>query len=282
MVPARPAATPVLLKPNIGGFQASLDPRLTGGDDGQRGRITHPGFVRGVVRCLKARGHTRITVADSYGGGAKDWQALIARTGYEAMAREEGVALVAMSDDGVADVQGDRPGSPLHITGMEGTRVPALLMPRVLAEHLEHGMFLSLPKIKAHRFAVVSLGIKSLQGTVLLSTGKPAHRQKWWMHRELIPYERALRNHELEDRAAYVSALMAFADRMVDVLEVEAPDAVRVIYRSNRHGLDPFVAGLFVGLGPVFNVRATVSKTAEHVSQESGVEIHYLVRLEAA
>ncbi len=63
---------------------------------------------------------------------------------------------------------------------------------------------------------------------------------------------------------------------------LESPDAVRVIYRSHRHGLDPFVVGLFEGLGPVFNVNAAVSKTAEHVSEESGVEIHYLVRLEAA
>lgn len=63
---------------------------------------------------------------------------------------------------------------------------------------------------------------------------------------------------------------------------VLSPTSVRVVYRSQRHGLAPFVIGLFEGLGPVFSVKVAVEKTEEHISEETGVEIHYLVQLEPA
>ena len=63
---------------------------------------------------------------------------------------------------------------------------------------------------------------------------------------------------------------------------VLSPTTVRVVYRSQRHGLAPFVIGLFEGLGPVFGVKAVVEQTESHVSEETGVEIHYRVQLEPA
>ncbi|MEO6420070.1 MAG: DUF362 domain-containing protein, partial [Polyangiaceae bacterium] len=113
VVPHRPKETPVLLKPNIGGFDWFKDPTKNGGDDGLKGRITDPEFVRGVIHCLKARGHTKITVAEGWGATNKDWQHLVRASGYEKMASEEGVPLVAMDDDGVFDVELDQPGKPL-------------------------------------------------------------------------------------------------------------------------------------------------------------------------
>jgi uncharacterized protein (DUF362 family) len=226
VVPRRPPDTPVLLKPNLGGFDWFKDPAKNGGDDGIRGRITDPEFVRGVVRCLRARGHERITIAEGWGATHKDWERLIHVSGYEAMASEEHVPLVAMDDDGVFDVEGDQPGKPLGIRGMETSHVPTLLMPKLLAEHLAHGLFLSLPKIKAHRFGVFSMAVKGMQGTVMLSDASPAFKQKWRMHRELNPYLDARKNGLPEDRAAYVAAIEKFAERMADVLEIEAPDAV--------------------------------------------------------
>ncbi|MEO6576237.1 MAG: sugar-binding protein, partial [Polyangiaceae bacterium] len=89
--------------------------------------------------------------------------------------------------------------------------------------------FLSLPKIKAHRFGVVSMSVKGMQGTVMLSDASPAFRQKWRMHRELNPYldaRKGAKEGDPDDRAAYVAALEIFAERMSDVLEIEAPDAV--------------------------------------------------------
>jgi uncharacterized protein (DUF362 family) len=226
VVPKRPPETPVLLKPNIGGFDWFKDPAKNGGDDGVRGRTTDPAFVRGVIRCLRARGHQRITIAEGWGATHKDWERLVRVSGYEAMAKEEHVPLVALDDDGVFDVEGDQPGKPLGIRGLEATHVPTLLMPKLLAEHLAHGLFLSLPKIKAHRFAVYSMAVKGMQGTVMLSDASPAFRQKWRMHKELNPYLDARKKGASEDRAAYVAAIETFAERMTDVLEIEAPDAV--------------------------------------------------------
>lgn len=240
VVPWRPKATPILLKPNLCGFDGLRDPDKTKGDDGFVGRTTDVRFTRGVVRCLKKRGHTRITVAEGCGISHQYWKQVAERSGYERMAREEGVALVAMDDDGVYDVEGEKPGLPLRISGLGKTRVPNLLMPKVLAEHLDHGLFISLPKIKTHRFSVTSMAIKGMQGTVMLSDARPAYKQKYRMHRELgtLLKERkaarkaakesgeTLQRDPVAERRAYVATLRVFAERMMDVLELETPDVV--------------------------------------------------------
>ncbi len=225
VVPKRPAATPVLLKPNMGGFNWFHDPKTHHGDDGVKGRITDPEFVRGVVRCLKARGHTQITIADGFTGVSADWNRLVKLSGYGAMAREEGVTLVALDDDGVFDTQGEQPGKPLAITGIAKSHVPTLLVAKILAEHLDHGLFITIPKIKTHRFSVFSLGIKGMQGTVMYSDASPAFRQKWRSHRELDSVLAGIKRHDADARAKYVAAVETFGERMVDVLELEAPDA---------------------------------------------------------
>lgn len=227
VVPARPKWTPILVKPNICGFDGFKNPEKSG-DDGVTGRITDAEFVRGVLRCLKARGHTRVTIAEGCGNSHEHWKKAIAVSGFEAMASEEGVPLVAMDDDGVYDRVGDQPGKPLAISGIERTRVPTLLMPKILAETLERGLFISAPKLKAHRYSVVSLGIKGMQGTVMRSEASPAYNQKWRMHEELKAYLSARRHKQPEDRAQYVASLELFAERMLDVLEISLPDVVLV------------------------------------------------------
>jgi uncharacterized protein (DUF362 family) len=225
-VPKRAPDTPILIKPNIGGFEWFRDAAKNGGDDGLQGRITQPEFVRGIVKCLKARGHTKITIAEGWGASHKDWEHLVAASGYEAMAKEENVPLVAMDDDGVFDVQGDKPGKPLKVNGMEKTSMATLLMPKILAEHLAHGLFISAPKLKVHRFGVVSIGIKGMQGLVMTSDASPAFHQKWRSHRELSAALTAGAHHDPDARAQYVKSLDLFAERMVDMLEVAAPDVV--------------------------------------------------------
>ncbi len=226
VVPQRPLDAPVLVKPNLCGFDGFKNAAKSGGDDGVAGRVTDAEFTRGVVRCLKARGHKRVIIADGCGNSHQHWLKAVELSGYSAMAAAENVPLVALDDDGVFDKLGDQPGKPLAIKGIEGSRVPTLLMPKLLAETLEHGLFISVPKIKAHRYAVVSLGIKGMQGTVMRSEAAPAYNQKWRMHAELKPYLSAKKQHEPEDRAAYVASLELFAERMVDVLEISLPDVV--------------------------------------------------------
>jgi len=226
VVPSRPKNTPILVKPNLCGFDGFKNTEKSGGDDGVSGRVTDAEFTRGVVRCLKARGHTHITIADGCGNSHEHWQKAVDISGYTAMAAAEQVPLVALDDDGVFDKQGDQPGRPLAISGIEHTRVPTLLMPKLLAETLEHGLFISVPKIKAHRYAVVSLGIKGMQGTVMRSEATPAYNQKWRMHEELKEYLHERKQHAPENRQKYVASLELFAERMVDVLEISLPDVV--------------------------------------------------------
>ncbi len=227
VVPKRPADTPVLIKPNICGFHAIKKVGQPGDDDGIAGRITDPAFTRGVIHCLRERGHTAITLAEGCAVPHGSFQKVIALSGYAALAKEEKVPLVGMDDDTVFDAVGDKPGRPLRVTGMEETEVPTLLLPKVLVEHLERGLFLSLPKMKAHRYSVVSAGIKGTQGVVMRSDAFPAHMQKWRMHRELHRYLR-LQKEGHEDRDAYVEGLEKFSRRVLDVMEVAMPDAILV------------------------------------------------------
>lgn len=226
VVPVRPKDTPILVKPNLGGFEWFKDPAKSGGDDGVRGRITDPEFVRGIIRCLKARGHQKITVAEGWGAKHKDWEKLVDVSGYQAMTRAENVRLVAMDDDGVFDVEGDQPGKPLKVRGMEKTNAPTLLMAKILAEHLEHGLFISAPKVKAHRFGVTSMSIKGGQGVVMLSDASPAFNQKWRMHKELGDALKLIPNDKDAGQKAYLDSLHVFAERMADVLEVASPHVV--------------------------------------------------------
>jgi uncharacterized protein (DUF362 family) len=236
VVPRKPADTPVLLKPNVCGFDGIKDPEKSKGDDGIAGRITDPEFTRGVVRCLKARGHTRITIAEGCGISHKYWKRVIAISGYEAMASEENVPLVAMDDDGVYDVEGEQPGKPVKVTGIGSTRVPTLLVPKVLAEHGAHGLFITLPKVKAHRFSVVSMAIKGMQGTVMLSDSRPSYKLKFKMHKELNDYLELRKKNRAEkrsdpetlkeERKLYILALRVFTERILDVFEISLPDVV--------------------------------------------------------
>jgi len=226
VVPQRSNDTPILIKPNLGGFEWFKDPARNGGDDGLRGRITDPEFVRGIIVCLKARGHDKITIAEGWGATHKDWEHLITASGYAAMAREENVKLVAMDDDGVFDVEGDQPGKPLAVHGMEKTHAPTLLMAKVLAEHLERGLFISAPKVKAHRFGVTSMSIKGGQGVVMLSDASPAFHQKWRMHKELGDALKLLPKDKEAGQKAYLDSLDVFAERMADVLEIASPHVV--------------------------------------------------------
>jgi len=61
--PAVSEDTPVLIKPNLGGFTWFRG----GPDNGLVGRTTDPGFVEGLVRYLTDRGVRRITIAESWG-----------------------------------------------------------------------------------------------------------------------------------------------------------------------------------------------------------------------
>jgi uncharacterized protein (DUF362 family) len=225
-VPRRPPETPVLLKPNLAGFQ----PRPAEVRTPTSTRRTGTEFLRGVVRCLKARGHTRITIAEDIGAADADQERWWRRIGMPDFVRQEGVEMVALGTDGTPPPLIEPLAAPFAGARLLKT---SLMVARILADHLREGLYISVPKMKMHRFSVMTLGLKNAMGAILLADGVPPHRQKWRMHAELSPWMRQHRSAEdtsagSPDRRAFVRALEQFAARISDVLEVELPDAVLI------------------------------------------------------
>ena len=220
------AGTPFLLKPNLGGFDWFKDADRTGGDDGMRGRTTDPEFVRGVVRCLRARSHEHVTIAEGWGATHKDWEKLVQVSGYARMAREEkGSARRARRRRRPSTCRATSRCKPLGVRGMEATHVPTLLVPKLLADTLGHGVSHLAAQDQGAQGTPSSLSVKGMQGTIMTSDKAPAFHNKWRTHRELVPWMKK-QSQGKEDRAEYVASLEKFADRIADVLEVEAPDVV--------------------------------------------------------
>jgi hypothetical protein len=72
------------------------------------------------------------------------------------------------------------------------------------------------------------------------------------MHREINPWLQAWRRDQTDDRDAYVDALEKFAQRIVDVLEIELPDAVLIdgvppVAGDGFALIEPFDEGLAIG-----------------------------------
>lgn len=216
VVPRRPAETPVVLKPNLAGFQGRSAEVRTATST----RRTGTEFLRGVVRCLKARGHTEVVIAEDIGASDADQGRWWRRIGMPELARTEGVELVGLGTEGTAPPRIEPLAAPFAGARLLKTN---LMVARLLAEALQRGLYVSVPKMKMHRFAVMSLGLKNAMGAILLADGAPPNRQKWRMHAELGGW---VRQHG--DRPGFVAALERFAERIVDVLEVELPDAVLI------------------------------------------------------
>jgi len=177
------------------------------------------------IHCLRARGHTRITVAEGWGATHADWEHLIEASGYKKMTTEEQVPLVAMERRrrlrcaGRSAGQGHRPArhgedAGAHLADAEDPGRAPGSRPLSLAAQGEGAPLRRL--LDGHQgHAGVRDALRQ----------EPLFRQKSRMHRELNPWL-AAQKQGTETREAYVSALETFAERIADVLEVEAPDAV--------------------------------------------------------
>jgi len=222
VVPRRPAATPVLIKPNLAGINLLRPHRI---DDGIQLRTTGIEFLRGVVRCLKARGHREISIVEVWSRPEQleDWQRA---TGLDRLLEEEDVKYYGLYDDRGPD--GDL-APTFAAPNADAVRLQSgLRLPRVVARHLRDGLFISVPRLKMHRFAVMTLAIKNNMGLVVLEGAEAPRSGAGRMHSELGAWLHRFRNQHDDDRAAYTAALEAFAERIVDVLEIALPDATLI------------------------------------------------------
>lgn len=138
---ALPKESKILLKPNL---LARHEPGAA--------VTTHPAIVRAVIRELKKRGFTQITLADSPGGPYAQglMRALYKTSGLAAVCEEEGAELWLETTGGARE-------------NPQGVLVHQF---NLLTPVLEADFIINLPKIKTHMMTGMSCAVKNLFGCV--------------------------------------------------------------------------------------------------------------------
>jgi uncharacterized protein (DUF362 family) len=217
-----PTDRPAVLKVNLGGFD-----RMKPGkpDNGVTGRVTDPAIVRAVVRWLRAHDVKDIVVADARSAPASEWPALLELAGYSPMLAELGVAFVDLNHYGDGDL---RPPPWLIKAPWAKALAGELVLSAVLVDPdpAKRPYLIDIAKLKAHRFAVMTLSIKNLMGAVMMlgDAAAPAWQRRWRMHRELSPWLAAWKQSKRDDREVYRAALASFSERLADLYGVLTPD----------------------------------------------------------
>lgn len=199
----------ILVKPN---YIDSSHPSL--------GVTTDSRIVEGILKYLRGEGFSRIVVGEG-SGFADTWEAFRV-AGLDRLAGEYGVELVDLNRDEYLEV---------NVPGGE-----ALRKVRVAKTALESAI-ISVPKLKVHRLAVVTLSLKNLMGVV---------SPKGAMHGKL--------NVKIVDLAMLLKPRLAVVDGIVggEVHETaHRPVKVGVVIA----GLDPVavdsVAAMVMGVDPL-------------------------------
>ncbi|MBN2417036.1 DUF362 domain-containing protein [bacterium] len=126
----------VLIKPNMLSARAP-----------DQGVTTHPAVLEAVIRLVQGAGATAI-VGDSPSGAIKGVQRCWRKTGFEAVCRDLGVALVNFEADGSAE------------RSINGNRY------HIARSVLEADAVINLPKMKTHGFTLFTGAVKNLFGTL--------------------------------------------------------------------------------------------------------------------
>jgi uncharacterized protein (DUF362 family) len=129
----------VVLKPNIADFSP------------ERPIHTDPRLVEALVLHLKALGAGEIVLAEGPPHD-RDTESLFRRTGYEALAERQGVRLVDLNTDDARLVKNANP----RAARLREFHVPATI--------LAADVLISVPKMKTHRLAGVTLSLKNMFG----------------------------------------------------------------------------------------------------------------------
>jgi uncharacterized protein (DUF362 family) len=137
----------VLLKPNF--VEYSPDRPVT----------THVEVIRGAVRSFRDLGASEVMIAEGPGHNP-DTDEVWGRSGLFRLAAEERVPVVDLNLDDLALTR-------LHTfaegKGFQGRRLERLFLPRTI---LSADVIVSMPKLKTHHWAGLTLGMKNLFGVV--------------------------------------------------------------------------------------------------------------------
>jgi len=163
----------IVLKPNY------VEPMMP-----DTGVTTDPRVIEGVIAWLQDLGATDITVAESTWQRSRTQRAF-EMVGLPQMAKRRGVKLLNLYDD-----------EHVEVTIPNALSLHTVLLPRTV---LEADCLISLPKLKCHCMAYVTLGIKNLMGAVF--------PEKDLMHRHL--------DERLRDLATVLRAKLTVIDGLI-------------------------------------------------------------------
>lgn len=237
----------VVVLVNLGGYDRI---RRKGGDNGVTGRVTDLEFARALLVELRARGVRDLAVAGGASKPASENPRVLAASGYGAMLADLGIPFVDLNHYG----DGDSRPAPWR---MDLPWAAELGRELVLSDDLVHPerppYVIDVPKLKAHRFAVMTASIKNLMGAVMIDDPgrtSPPWRRRWRMHRELSPWMKGWRKDKSDDRAAYKRALARFSARLADLYGALTPDLVLIEGYPAMQG-DGFARVVPYGGGPI-------------------------------
>lgn len=137
--------------PDVQGRRVVLKPNYVEFDP--RGAInTHPRMVEAAILAFLSLGASEVVVAEG-AGHRRDTEYLLGASGLDAVLRERRVRFVDLNIDRVAEVTLPTSFTPLG----------RLWLPRTV---LDADLFVSMPKLKMHHWAGVTLSMKNLFGIV--------------------------------------------------------------------------------------------------------------------
>ena len=122
----------------------------------ERGIVTHPTFVEGVLELLKETG-ADITVGDDIESGPGDRFSI---SGFRQMCQRAGVRLVNLRESGFVATEGN------------GRLLDPVYVSRIA---LEADVIVNLPKLKTHSLTIFTGGIKNMYGTIPASLRRKYH-----------------------------------------------------------------------------------------------------------
>ncbi len=213
---------PILLKPNIGGFNWFKN----GVDNGVLGRVTDIRFVEGVINYLEKLNAKQIIIAEGWGVEKPHLvQRLFETAGYQALCdRHPNTRMLDLNYYGGAGPN-DHDTIPVRIDAYADSMYDTgLSAPKIYLEHLQDGLVINIPKLKCHRFAVVSAGMKNLMGVIGFSDVDLPHTQKWRLHAELKPFLKQRSQYHAQNRKErYQEICSIFAERLCDIYQILKP-----------------------------------------------------------
>lgn len=150
----------VVLKPNVVAGSHSWDKGNGEAEPGSnRGIVTDPDFVGGIVRRLQELGARKIIVAE--GGGDTPMARVFDERGYARMTAECGVELLDLNKP-----PGQYAPEELNWTPVEGVVFREIPFVRPIND--PDVLFINVPTMKTHNLGIISLCGKALQGTIAM------------------------------------------------------------------------------------------------------------------